>query len=83
MHLYVTIAKQGYNYQPQPQNSIFLGVFTTKESAIKQIENHKMDHHHHSNERGWNYYVFKTYPDELMNTHEDKAVYVIYDYIRN
>jgi hypothetical protein len=82
MYLYVAIAKQGYNYQYLPQDVIFLGVFTTKEAAIEQIENHMMGYQNYSNYLGWCYFVFKTYPDDLMNTHEDRAVYVIYDYIR-
>lgn len=80
MQVYVAIAKQGYNYEPQ--DVIFLGVFTTKEAAIDQIENHKIGSQSYGNGRGWSYFVFKTYPDDLMNTHEDKAVYIIYDYIR-
>jgi hypothetical protein len=80
MYIYVVIAKQAYDYEPQ--DNIFLGVFTTKEMAINQIENHKMSSQDYSNGRGWSYFVFKTYPDDLMNTHENKAVYIIYDYIR-
>jgi len=80
MYLYTAIAKQAYNYEPQ--DIVFLGVFTTKEAAIDQIENHKMGSHNYGNGRGWNYFVFKTYPDDLMNTHEDKAVYKVYDYVR-
>jgi hypothetical protein len=80
MYLYTAITKQAYNYEPQ--DTIFLGVFTTKEAAIHQIENHKMGSQSYGNGRGWDYFVFKTYPDDLMNTHQDKAVYKVYDYAR-
>jgi len=88
MSVFVAIAKQCFNYGDS-QDVIFLGVFISKETAIRQITNHQnappqqnsrgMEY---DNGRSWDYFVYKTYPDDVMNTPEDKAVYKIYNYVR-
>ena len=88
MFVFVAIARQCFNYE-DPQHNTFLGVFLSKEAAISQIENHKIAPPEqnsrglvYDNGRSWDYFVYKTYPDESMNTPEDKAVYKIYNYVR-
>ena len=88
MFVFVAIAKQCINYGDS-QHNIFLGAFLSKEAAISQIENHKIAPPEqksrgveHDNGRAWDYFVYKTYLDELMNTSEDKAVFKIYNYVR-
>jgi hypothetical protein len=88
MFVFVAIAKQCFNYE-ESQCNIFLGAFLSKEAAISQIENHKIAPPEqnsrgvqHDNGRAWDYFVYKTFLDDFMNTSEDKAVYKIYNYVR-